>query len=93
MKHMRENNMVSCECRAVSECEHNTFAWSKAIDACVDEFSASMRKKLKQKFMEGKSGWDDPKWEKKDILADLVKHIEKGDMVDVANIAMFAWNK
>ncbi len=93
MRHTTEQHMAPCGCRSVGECEHNTFAWAKALDACVDDFAEAMKRKLRQKFIEGKSGWDDPTWPIEDVIAQLAAHVEKGDMVDVANFAMFAWNK
>lgn len=89
MKHTTEQYEAAYGCQL--------WSWSdlamKAIDACVDDFADEMKRKLRRKFMEGKSGWDDPQWPREDILRQLVQHVEKGDMVDVANFAMFAWNQ
>lgn len=85
--------MVNCGCRSVGECNHNDFVSTKALTALVDDFADEMKKKLIKKFMEGYHGWDDPNWSRKEIVDRLYKHIDKGDMVDVANFAMFAWNK
>lgn len=93
MKHTTEMHEVGCGCRTSGECYCNDFAWAKALDACVDDFANQMKKKLKRKFMEGKSGWDDPRWPSEEVVYQLREHIDKGDMVDVANFAMFAWNK
>jgi len=60
----------------------------------VKAFGAAMLSKLNRKFHEdGKTGWDDPSWPREDILRQLTEHAAKGDMVDVANFAMFAWNQ
>lgn len=59
----------------------------------ADDFAAAMKQKLRQKYAEGKTGWDDPAWPIGDVIAQLEAHIEKGDMVDVANFALFAWHK
>lgn len=64
----------------------------KALYACVDDFADKMKQKLKQKQSEGKRGWDDPEWPHEDRIAALEQHVEKGDMVDVSNFAMFVWN-
>ena len=85
--------LVSCGCRAAGECNHNDFAWKIALDACVDGFAEALRRRLYQKFLEGKSGWDNRAWPKEDILRQLREHVDKGDMIDVANFAMFAWNR
>lgn len=62
MRHTHEQHMKQCGCRSVGECTHNSFAEFQAIDACVDDFAASMKRKLRRKILEGKSGWDDPEW-------------------------------
>lgn len=82
-----------CGCRAIGECMHNVGAELKALDTLVDLFSLEMKRKLRRKMGEGKSGWDDPDWQEKDIIAQLIIHVDKGDMVDVANFAMFKWNR
>lgn len=84
-----------CNCRSVGECSCNTFAWKKALDAMVDSFAEQMKAKLSRKALEGKTGWDDPNWTPDMIKQNLIEHVEKenGDMVDVANIAMFLWNR
>lgn len=83
-----------CGCRSVGECFHNNWSWLTALEACVDAFAADMKAKLKRKALhDRKSGWDDPEWPIDNIIHQLREHIEKGDMVDVANFAMFAWNR
>ncbi len=64
----------------------------EALINCVEGFSYNMKRKLLDKS-KLRSGWDDPKWSKEEIKKQLIKHIEKGDMIDVANFAMFYWNK
>ena len=95
MKLCEEDFRVDCGCRAIGECSHNDFAWKRALDACVDAFSEDMKRKLVKKFLEGKSGWDDPGWTKEQIMKSLKEHIDKDneDMIDVANFAMFLWNR
>jgi hypothetical protein len=59
-------------------------------DAAVDRFAAAMKAKLAAARAEGRSGWNDPAQCTADDLAiDLRKHVNKGDPVDVANVAMF----
>ncbi len=93
MKFKTEYFRVKCSCRSVGECEHNDFAWMKALNTCVDAFALEMKKKLRQKFLEGRHGWDSPDWPKDDIRRRMYEHIDKGDPVDVANFAMFLWNR
>ncbi len=52
-----------------------------------------MHTKLVKKYREGQTGWDDKNWSKEDKIKQIVEHAMKGDFVDVANIAMFAWNQ
>jgi hypothetical protein len=66
---------------------------TKALCECVDAFAEAMKAKLTAKISEKIGGWDNPNWTKEDIIAQLKTHIDKGDMIDVANFAMFAWNK
>ena len=64
-----------------------------ALDKCVNAFAEAIKTKLVHKYLEGRSGWDDPEWPREDILKQLRAHIDKGDMIDVAAFAMFAWNQ
>jgi len=93
MKFKTEDYERSCGCRSVGECNHNQFAWMQALDGLVDSFAEEMKKKLRAKFLEGKSGWDDEEWSIDDIKRQATNHIDKGDPVDVANFAAFWWNK
>ena len=93
MKYSTKKYTNPCNCRSVGECNHNMFSWAIALDECADAFNKAMKEKLRKKFLEGKDGWDSEDWEIEDIKLQLINHIEKGDFVDVANFAMFAWNK
>ena len=65
----------------------------KTLDGLVDAFAAAMRAKLRKKEAEGLEGWDDPTWAlSADLKQKLLRHIEKGDPVDVANFCAFWWN-
>lgn len=58
-------------------------------DAAVDRFAAAMKRKLAQKREEGRSGWDDPEQCSAQYLSNLLRdHVEKGDPLDVGNLAM-----
>jgi len=63
------------------------------LGATVDNFSVEMKEKLIKKYNEGRTGWDDKNWPIEEIKELLIDHVKKGDFVDVANFAMFAWNK
>ena len=60
--------------------------------ACT-QFAARMESKLVNKLLQGRSGWNDPDWPIESIKQQMIEHIEKGDFVDVANFAMFAWHQ
>lgn len=93
MRHAKKDFISHCGCRSVGECNHNTFAEIQAMEAMVDGLTVQMKSKLKRKYLEGRSGWDDPSWTVDEIKAALVAHVEKGDPVDIANFAAFWWNK
>ncbi len=82
-----------CGCRSVGECHHNSFAGLDALDALVDAFAAEMKKKLRRKALEGRSGWDDPACAE-GIRAAMLEHAQRGhgQEVDVANLAAMLWN-
>jgi hypothetical protein len=57
-------------------------------DAAVDRFAAAMKAKLAKKREEGRGGWDGPDCSAK-ILSDLLRaHVDKGDPLDLGNLAM-----
>lgn len=57
-------------------------------------FRLAMEQKLMQKRVDGRGGWHDPEQCSVDYLRQLlVEHVDKGDMVDVANFAMMIWNR
>lgn len=58
-------------------------------DKAVDRFAAAMKRKLAQKREEGRGGWDDPEQCSAEYLSNLLRdHVEKGDPLDVGNLAM-----
>lgn len=64
-----------------------------ALDAMVDAFATEMKRKLRRKAREGRSGWDDPTCAD-DIRTAMVEHANRGygQEVDVANLAAMLWN-
>jgi len=55
----------------------------------VNVFAHALKLKLlKAQDKKGKSGWDNPNW-KDECIAELLKHVHKGDPLDVAAYAMF----
>ena len=94
MKHTVDQYLRACGCRGLAECNHNWFVEETALEACVDVFAAELKKRLlhhcKRNF---KSGWDDPDWPREEIIKRLKQNADEGDMIDVAAMAMFAWNQ
>lgn len=75
------------------KCSHNSIAGLEALDALVDAFAAEMKRKLRHKALEGRSGWDDPQNEQF-IRDSMLRHVQRGrgQEVDVANLAAMLWN-
>lgn len=59
-----------------------------ADDAAVDRFAAAMKAKLAKKREEGRGGWDGPECSANILSALLRAHVDKGDPLDVGNLAM-----
>lgn len=60
-----------------------------ADDIAVDAFAAAMKAKLKAKREQGRYGWEDKAACSREYLSNLLReHVEKGDAVDVGNLAM-----
>ena len=58
-------------------------------DLAVDRFAAEMKAKLAKKRAEGRGGWDRKGECTAEFLSQLLReHVEKGDPVDVGNLAM-----
>lgn len=58
-------------------------------DIAVDLFAAAMKAKLAKKRQEGRGGWNDKSQCSDKWLSHLLrKHVEKGDPLDVGNLAM-----
>jgi hypothetical protein len=61
----------------------------------VDRFAEAMKEKLRFcREVKQRGGWHIPHEVPLDRLKMLLKeHLEKGDMVDVGNLAMMIWNR
>lgn len=58
-------------------------------DIAVDRFASAMKAKLAKKRREGRGGWDDEEDCSALWLSSLLReHVEKGDPLDVGNLAM-----
>ena len=58
-------------------------------DIAVEAFSIAMKAKLAKKRNEGRGGWQDKTLCSAEYLSHLLReHVEKGDPIDVANLAM-----
>lgn len=53
--------------------------------------SGQMEEKLEKKRREGRGGWFGPHCSNETLKAMLDKHVKKGDMIDVMNIAGMIW--
>lgn len=64
-----------------------------SLDKMVDAFAVEMKKKLRAKFLNGYTGWDNPNMLLR-LHAKLKAHAYKpGDQsVDIANLAAMIWN-
>ncbi len=69
--------------------EHATHPDPHPDNAAVDRFADRMKLKLARARRQGRGGWDDPATCTPEQLAKmLIRHIWKGDPVDIANLAM-----
>jgi hypothetical protein len=58
-------------------------------DVAVDDFAVKMKAKLAMKRADGRGGWEDNTQCTAEFLSHLLReHVDKGDPVDVANLAM-----
>ncbi|MDW9588695.1 hypothetical protein GOA80_22005 [Sinorhizobium meliloti] len=78
-----EGGPCNCDWRAADEGEPHP------DDLAVDRFAAAMKAKLAKKRDEGRGGWEDKDQCSNAFLSRLlVEHVQKGDPVDVGNLAM-----
>ena len=84
---------TECSCRGRCECYANISSEIKSLEARVDAFAEKMKAKLKQKYIEGWTGWDDKTLERgiDGRLFEKAVHTE-GQEVDIANLAAMLWN-
>ena len=72
---------------------------SEAADQIgVERFAAAMKAKLSEKRKQGRHGWNttvSSGWgcSVRDLEGMLLRHLSKGDVVDVANFCMMVWNR
>jgi hypothetical protein len=69
--------------------EQGILTHAQIDDICVTDFSLEMMDKLEKARDKGRGGWHSASIEYLEEL--LLDHISKGDMRDVANIAMFIY--
>lgn len=63
-------------------------------ELAVDAFASAMKSKMIESSNRGRGGWDNPSRCSVRYLRHLLRqHVEKGDPVDVANIAMMLWHR
>jgi len=67
---------------------------TEADNVGLARFASAMKAKLSRKRLEGRRGWNDPTECTVDWLWRLLcEHVDKGDPVDIANLAMMIWNR
>lgn len=64
-----------------------------SLRAMCEVFAIAMFDKLDAKLKGGRDGWDSENWTPEEILEALKEHVDKGDPIDIANFAMFLWNR
>lgn len=81
-------------CRCGVDKEKTSKSDKEALTKCVTAFAEELKEKLLKKS-ESKSGWDFSEylWKMDDIKKQLIEHVKKDDMIDVAAFAMFIWNR
>lgn len=63
-------------------------------NAAVDRAAVAMKEKMAACRVKGRSGWNDPLLCSAQTLRNMLReHVEKGDPVDVLNIAMMLFNR
>lgn len=78
-----EGGPCNCDWSAANDGKHHP------DDLAVDRFAAAMKAKLAKKRDEGRGGWEDKEHCSNAFLSRLlVEHVQKGDPVDVGNLAM-----
>lgn len=74
-------DLLAAEAAATERAAHSD-------DQAVDRFAAAMKAKLAKKRAEGRGGWERPDCTADFLSALLREHVEKGDPLDVGNLAM-----
>lgn len=86
-----EQNTAIVECRAIEARYLSALEPTPAAhpdDAAVDRFATAMKAKLAKKRADGRGGWEGATCTSS-ILSELLReHVEKGDPLDVGNLAM-----
>lgn len=60
----------------------------------IDSFASIMKHKMLKSRLKGRHGWDDPSlWTVEFLEEGLRHHIEKGDVVDIANYCMMLFQR
>lgn len=87
----RDFDEKPCACPKAKECPPNEQAELQALDALVNKFAEAMKKRLREKYYEGRRDWDDPRYAI-GMMDALEAHATDGKWVDAANFAAMLWN-
>ena len=71
--------------------EAKTAAEQTALGTLLDAFAKEVGQKIFLQMQKGYQGWDKPETIES-MRQKLLTNLERGDMVDVAALAMFLWN-
>lgn len=92
VQNRHELDIVMCldpDFRSTLSAQVQDVVGSHPDDLAVDRFALAMKAKLAQKRAEGRGGWDNPDECSVEWLSELlIRHIKKGDPIDVGNFAM-----
>lgn len=65
----------------------------EVLEKCYRSFRNTAWDRLMEKHKAGHYGWDDPDWDEAEIRSRLEKAFKEQKWLDVANFAMFLWNR
>lgn len=89
---IEEKQKGGCYPRSCPTCKFGPCQRTRDLDTRlnnkIDYFVDELKIKLLKAQEAGRYGWDDPNW-KEECIKGLIKHVAKGDPLDVAAYAFF----